>query len=160
MTYWFTSDNHFSHTNIIGYTNRPFKDINEMNEKMIENWNSVVKREDTVFHLGDFSMRNLFNTLKDRLIGNIVFIKGNHDEDSIINDLTIEYYGKFWHLVHNPEEANLDFNICGHVHNNWKMMKTKDGKIIYNCGVDVNDFVPISMKHIVKEIRKEFGNVI
>lgn len=134
---------------------------------MIKNWNSLVKSEDTVFHLGDFSMRNIFKKFRDRLNGHIVFIKGNHDDESIIHDLTIDYYGKMWHLVHDPKEAELDFNICGHVHGNWKLMKTEDGKIIYNCGVDVNAFRPIKIDEILDKVQKyekgqidSLGNVI
>ena len=39
--------------NIIEYCNRPFKDTNEMNEYIIQKWNSVVKENDIVYHLGD-----------------------------------------------------------------------------------------------------------
>ena len=44
-----TSDTHFNHKNIIEYCKRPFKDTLEMNEYIIEKWNSVVKDEDIVY---------------------------------------------------------------------------------------------------------------
>ena len=47
--YFFTSDMHFNHTNIIKYCRRPFKTVGEMNEKLINNWNSIVKYDDIVF---------------------------------------------------------------------------------------------------------------
>lgn len=50
---YFIADTHFNHTNIIKYCKRPFKDANEMNEYIIEKWNSVVKDDDIVYHLGD-----------------------------------------------------------------------------------------------------------
>ena len=53
---FFQSDTHYWHTNIISYSNRPFKDVEEMNEALVANWNSVVRPEDTVYFLGDFSM--------------------------------------------------------------------------------------------------------
>ena len=53
---WFTSDTHFSHCNIIKYCNRPFKDVDEMNKILIQNWNNVVRPDDIVWHLGDFAL--------------------------------------------------------------------------------------------------------
>lgn len=81
MSLFFTSDTHFNHANIIlpTYCNRPFKNVTEMNEKMIENWNRVVSKEDTVWHLGDFGFGNIDNVV-DRLNGIINIILGSHDK--------------------------------------------------------------------------------
>ncbi len=54
MNYWWTSDYHFSHFNIIRYCERPFKTAEEMDETIIRKHNERVKPEDTVFFLGDF----------------------------------------------------------------------------------------------------------
>ena len=66
-----TSDTHFGHANIIRLCNRPFKDVEEMNEKLIENWNKVVPEDGTVFHLGEFAFggRELRNSVIPRLPG-------------------------------------------------------------------------------------------
>ena len=50
---WITSDTHFFHNRIIQYEDRPFANAMEMNEQMIERWNSVVRKDDLVYHLGD-----------------------------------------------------------------------------------------------------------
>ena len=50
----FISDTHFDHTNIIKFCKRPFKSTNEMNEVMLDNWNSTVKKNDIVFLLRYF----------------------------------------------------------------------------------------------------------
>lgn len=49
---YFTSDTHFYHSNIIDFCKRPFKNVEDMNETLIENWNRVVGQDDIVFHLG------------------------------------------------------------------------------------------------------------
>ena len=82
---FFTSDTHFNHTNIIQYCQRPFKSTDEMNEAMIDNWNSIVGEDDTVFHLGDFCLGGAaeWNKILNRLNGRIYLILGNHDLKNI-----------------------------------------------------------------------------
>ena len=58
MNYWFTSDPHYGHGNIIKYCKRPFKSVEEMNKTLIKNHNERVKPEDMVFMAGDFCFRN------------------------------------------------------------------------------------------------------
>jgi calcineurin-like phosphoesterase family protein len=51
-----------------------------MNETIINNWNSVVKDGDLVWHLGDFALCNnkMIKDILFRLKGNINFLWGNH----------------------------------------------------------------------------------
>ena len=79
---WFTSDTHFNHNNIIRFCNRPWNTVEEMDKALIENWNSVVKPDDIVFHLGDFAFapNSKWKTLLQALNGKIYLIVGNHDE--------------------------------------------------------------------------------
>lgn len=81
MNRWFISDTHFGHANIIKYSKRPFKDVDEMNEMMIQEWNKLVKPEDEVYHNGDFAFLpyDKFRTLHARLNGRIFLQLGNHD---------------------------------------------------------------------------------
>lgn len=82
---FFTSDTHFNHANIIRFCNRPFNDVEQMNETLIANWNRVVQPEDTVFHLGDFCLGGSVEWTKilNRLNGKIYLILGNHDIKNI-----------------------------------------------------------------------------
>lgn len=86
---FFTSDTHFSHTNIIKYCDRPFATIEEMNETIITNWNSVVGPKDIIFHLGDFSFGGTAEWTKilRRLNGRIYLILGNHDLKSMSHEI-------------------------------------------------------------------------
>lgn len=77
---WFTSDTHFYHFNVIGYCDRPFRTVEEMNEIMAKKWNEVVAPEDTVYFLGDFSLAiRPVELYTNRLNGRKIMIMGNHD---------------------------------------------------------------------------------
>ncbi len=173
MKYWFTADYHLGHANIIKYCNRPFKNLEHMNSEIIRRHNSRIKPNDTVFFLGDFCFKNSKNrgegiNLKaehwiNKLNGNIIFIKGNHDSNNslktIIEKIIIYYSGKYFCLVHNPEYVDIDvpINLVGHVHDKWKFKRIRKGFSFtdaINVGVDVWNFYPITINEILKEYSK------
>lgn len=77
---FFTSDTHFGHRAMLNW--RPFKDVGEMNDAIIRNWNDTVPAGATVFHLGDVSFGNRVEAMSiiGQLNGNIHLIQGNHDK--------------------------------------------------------------------------------
>jgi calcineurin-like phosphoesterase family protein len=81
MTTWFTSDLHFGHANIIEYSRRPFRNVDDMNHALIERWNALVQPADTVWVLGDVAMGRIVDTLPlvSRLAGHKLLLAGNHD---------------------------------------------------------------------------------
>ena len=89
---WFTSDLHFWHKNICKYCNRPYNTIEEMNQSIIDNWNSVVKEDDTVYLLGDMGFCGIekLRVLMSQLKGHIRLVQGNHDSDKVVNRLIEE----------------------------------------------------------------------
>lgn len=78
---WFTSDLHFGHKAMLKHCNRPFKDVDEMDRVLIQNWNDWVEDKDHVFVLGDLSFRSNTDTLAilGELKGTKYLIRGNHD---------------------------------------------------------------------------------
>lgn len=78
---FFTSDTHFRHTNIIKYSNRPYANVQEMDEALIRNWNDKVGMNDTIYHLGDFTFSDDAANILRRLNGKKHLILGNHDHN-------------------------------------------------------------------------------
>lgn len=80
---WFTSDQHFSHSNILNFCNRPWSDVIAMNKGLVDNWNEVVGEDDVVFMLGDFYWNKDPWAVKKKLdelkAGHIFIVLGNHD---------------------------------------------------------------------------------
>ena len=75
-------DTHFFHENILKYNRPQFKSIEEMNETLIEQWNSIISKNDRVFHLGDFAFGQDLDAIEQiikRLNGSVYLIIGNHD---------------------------------------------------------------------------------
>ena len=79
--FYITSDTWFGRPQILQIANRPFNDIEEMNSTLIKNWNKKVKKNDVVFHLGNFAWdpTTARKALK-KLNGRIYFLKGSQDK--------------------------------------------------------------------------------
>jgi len=133
---YYISDLHICHANAIKYDNRPFADINEMNNAIINNWNSRVKTDDTVYILGDFIWGKEENWpfFVGPLAGNKVLIRGNHDPQQftpatrrmfqeITNLKEVKDNGKHVIMCHYPIPffragfAPTAYMLYGHVHN-------------------------------------------
>jgi calcineurin-like phosphoesterase family protein len=77
---YLSSDSHWYHSNIITFCNRPYKSVEEMNEKLIYNWNNIITPEDTIYYIGDFSLAfRPVETITPRLNGIKKLVPGNHD---------------------------------------------------------------------------------
>ena len=84
MRTWLTSDLHLFHTNIIAYCGRPQENVDQMNEAIIREWNSVVESGDRVVVVGDLSAglgprKEELRDIIEHLKGHKVLIRGNHD---------------------------------------------------------------------------------
>lgn len=103
MTKFATADHHFWHTGIIAKCDRPFDNVEFMNEALIELWNARVKPRDLIYHLGDFSLCGWDKSVEifDRLNGRKVLVLGNHDK------FPIRRLG--WYEVHTMMHFTHDF---------------------------------------------------
>jgi len=180
---WFTSDTHFYHEQDFLYRPRGFENTLEMNEAIVERWNSVVKPNDTVYHLGDVLMGHYDVNILKRLNGIIFFIRGNHDTDRKIGDIAaagtpgtrmflgtseLIKFGKLSLFVcHYPVlTANFDdkhFNqhvisLHGHTHQkgNWLF---PDNPFIYHVGMDSHGCYPVHIEEVVADIRNRWNEV-
>ena len=160
-----TSDLHFGHKNIIKYENRPFKDIEEMDKKLIENWNKVISKTDKIYILGDFSWYKgeKTNEILEQLNGIKILIKGNHDKnflddkkfnknlfEGIYDYLVIKDNGIHYVLFHYPiaefdGKNNGYIHLYGHIHSSNLLL---EGSLqhSYNVGVDRNNYYPVKLK--------------
>jgi len=166
MTDFFTSDWHFYHSIIIKYCNRPFKTEREMRNTIIGKYNEVVGKNDTCYVLGDTGMlgRDKLSKLRpilDKMNGTKHLILGNHDEGKpftyermgFTSVHTALQYNTDVILRHDPASANVAPDklwLVGHVHNVFRI--TTDPITCYNVGVDVNNFYPVTLDYIMKEI--------
>ena len=161
---WFTADQEFEHGNILRYANRPFNSLNHMNTELVNRWNEVVAKEDTVYILGDFAYKNEQFWAK-QLNGEKFLIPGNHDKlrkqgkigelivlppifeirkallDEYGNPRTIvlcHYSLRSWNKSHYGS-----YCLFGHHHN-----KLEPYGLSFDCGVDTNNFYPYSLNDV------------
>ena len=85
---WFSSDWHLSHAGVIRMSNRPFSSVEEMDETIIQNTLSKLKKGDDLYLLGDISMKReptiaALKRLKEARI-NAHIVIGNHDAKYLI----------------------------------------------------------------------------
>lgn len=157
-----TSDLHFSHEAVLKYNNRPWKNVLEMNDALIENWNRKVNKRDTVIIVGDFAWErhgyflNVLNGKKELVIG-------SHDKmpkkylDSFSNvymTKTFDYKKRTFVAMHccpRVWEKSHYGSIClfGHSHG-----RLNTYNLSFDVGVDVpqNRYSPINMDEILERV--------
>jgi len=165
---WLISDTHFNHELILTFKDyvgkpvRPFANVQEMNECMLDNWNSVVKAEDTVYHLGDVLFgHNKVDWLDynfSKLPGKKHLILGNHDNVKFLAPFFKSI--NLWEVLpgmvlsHTPLHAQTlaeskrwgdpVLNVHGHIHTN----PSPEGP--YKCvSVEQINYTPINIEELV-----------
>lgn len=181
MNTWFISDTHFGHANIIKYSNRPYKDVDEMNEMMIQEWNKLVKPGDNVHHNGDFAFMPVdrLEKLLWRLNGNIHLVLGNHDKEIVKNRNRLLKQGKF-NTIQNYNELKMGGEMIVLFHYGLRVWnKSHHGSILlyghshgslppYGKSVDVgvdckeitSEYRPIHVDEVLKYMSKRETPVV
>lgn len=181
---WFWSDLHLGHENMYRFLNydgtkcRPWEpeQIQEAEELMIQQYNKLVKCEDTVYFLGDISSRN---DIADKFFSRIVksrriLIGGNHDNklgakfwlkhfDDVRGCYNLSQSGErtnylLTHIpIHPASKGKFKRNICGHVHCQ-QVMHVDHSTVLSECdpwyknvSVEVIGYKPINFEEIIKE---------
>lgn len=165
---YFIADTHFGDEKIVRYENRPFASAEEMDRQLLDNWNRVVRPEDTVFLLGDFSCcgeardRELLAALQGRKI----LIMGNHDRhrgSAGWRDLgfaeCVEWpviYREFYILSHEPVYLNENMpyaNFYGHVHNN--SIYRDVSRQSFCLSAERIGYTPVTFEEIYRRMKEE-----
>lgn len=174
MSIFFTADTHFRHQNIIKYCNRPFHGTDEMDEKMIREWNRKVDYNDDIYHLGDFGFGPVekMSDILCRLNGHKYLIRGNHDrvsknpefsryfkwiedtylltvkDDGVKDGNQFIWLSHYAHLVW-PQMSYGAWHLFGHSHGTAIPTNLKS----FDVGVDCWNFAPIGydeLKHVMR----------
>lgn len=155
MSTFFISDLHFNHTNIA--LRRGFSSAEEMNQHIIQKWNSVISKRDLVYILGDITMEKKAGyELLDLLKGDKHVVLGNHDRRQDVPELlkhVISVAGMINYkdtiLTHCPVypselEFRFKYNIHGHVHEN-----TLDDPRYINVCCEAVDYTPVDFLKLI-----------
>jgi len=181
---YFTADLHLHHENIIRYVHRnpPFANAAEMDRGLIRNWNRVIKRHDTVYHLGDFCLAGrstasdavrVYRDAMRMIRGKTVLLKGNHDSGLRYSHYCIcrrlagmKIFMRHWPPWEHPRRfphsfsipVDVDLILCGHVHDKWKYREYNVGQRcipVVNVGTDVWGYKPVSLRTIRQQVLRD-----
>lgn len=168
------SDLHFGHDKYFIYGPRGFSSVEEMNEAIVDRWNSIVTDTDTVYILGDVIMGTIENVKwLTALKGEKIIIQGNHDsiprlECYLENGIEVKgicnlgYKGYKFLLSHYPtlcsnydDKASLKskvINLCGHTHTKDPFSDWDKGTI-YHVDCDAHNCTPVSIEKVIEDIK-------
>jgi calcineurin-like phosphoesterase family protein len=151
--FWLISDMHFNHKNIISFCRHDcFKNVQQMNRRMIHNWNYRVGNFDKVLNIGDFGDARFIRQLN----GSITIAKGNHDRKQWNRLYVLNYRNMKFLVTHNPNNATTwfdgDWIIHGHTHINTPFIDIFRKRV--NVCVEMINYTPLNMEEIYNVIKE------
>ena len=163
--YFILADPHLSHKNIIEYCNRPFSSVEEMDQKLIDNWNSVVKPNYTVYVLGDVCMKKQALPLLEQMNGRKILVPGNHDifeaktylkyfddvRGYIVKDNII-----FSHIpIHKSSIERFTGCVHGHLHTGRVMDGLNIDPFYYCVSVEHINYTPMLLSEVITKLKEQ-----
>lgn len=131
-------DTHFGHSKVLEFEPeaRPFQNIAEHDERLVELWNETVKPKDTVWHLGDVGFGIGFFDILPKLNGVKKLVMGNHDRYPAERYLE-HFYGVYgavklrdYILTHVPIHDSQFYRFLGNIHGHLHSKKLEDTRYI------------------------------
>lgn len=172
--YYYISDTHFGHQNVLQFDRRPFADTEEMERTIIENWNSKVTDDDDVWIIGDFCYRSdkTPSYYLKQLKGHKHLLTGNHDKATLEDETACSYLESIEKMCH-VKDGNHHICLChfpiaewsgkqrgtyhiyGHVHSRVTeaaqfMMNTEHA---FNAGCMINHYEPVTLPEVIENNR-------
>ena len=177
---WFSSDLHFGHSREFLFKPRGFSNIKDMNDQIVQNFNSVVGENDEVYLLGDLTLGDLDAAIPylTQLNGHIHVIRGNHDTDRRVefykslgwdvHDALRVRWGEYtFFLCHYPtmtfnmeQEYLSQATLCLYGHTHQKTNFYNDIPYCYHVGVDSHNCFPVHVKTILEDMRDKIKECI
>lgn len=175
--YW-TADFHLSMTDIIRFEERPFQDIQQMDDFFIQQCKKLQK-DDVIVHVGDlYSFKNDRNfaggqkkpiDLLDGIAATFINIRGNHDLNNKVKSLCESMRVRLGKSILNVSVSHYpsydkraignflkyDIHLCGHVHRKWRHCLDVDNHVLnINVGVDVWNYNILDEDQLIRYINK------
>ena len=168
---YYIGDTHFGHSAVIGFDNRPFENVEEMDRQLIALWNSRVTSNDEIYILGDFAFRNekTFSWYLKQLKGKKHLIVGNHDGKLLKDVEALNYFASINYYLEIADEKRRvilshyplaewngfhrqSYHVYGHIHGNtegvYQYMKQFDKAL--NAGCMINNYLPVSLNELIE----------
>ena len=174
---YFTADTHFGSKRTLELSKRPFKNIDEMDKTILDNFNSILTENDILYHLGDFGnyeMVSKINCPGCLILGNYEVKDIMQDYDDDINEFYHQLrkegfidVDSFLRMV-KPSPSTGEFVLFNLIHEPSKSIKYDpglEGRSVFNLyghihgrqmvrhygldvGVDCHHFRPVSMDDV------------
>lgn len=171
MNIWFTSDLHFGHKNVIKYCDRPYEDVEHMDNSLIGYWQNTVREDDEIYILGDMFFTNAERAIEilEQLPGRKILVLGNHDRMIRNNVPAQKHFAEIHDLLERRftiDKTHYHIVMCHYAMRTWNRSHhgalhlfghshgtmPDDGSRSMDVGVDANGMEFFTLQDIVNKL--------